>query len=181
MTGNAVVERLRAAVEAEGSPLSDSLVAHDPAPVFGPLAAAGPRAAAAQAEYSLLVEAIFEGYLLHYGSGRLLAPGDRDVSLLGGDFLYAYGLAALARLGDSDAIEDLAGLIAHLRPGLARSRRRAGRVRRGLLGPDLPVGGRRALARAAAAGRGRAAGRPGRRRRCRELRCAAGGGDRAAD
>ena len=38
---------------------------HDSA--LGALAAAGPRAAEAPEEYILLVEAIREGYLLHYG------------------------------------------------------------------------------------------------------------------
>src|SRR5215217_7038018 len=74
----------------------------DPAepPVLGLLAAAGPRAAEAPAEYTLLFEAIREGYLLHYGEPRLLADADPDLRLLAGDYLYAVGLERLAALGD---------------------------------------------------------------------------------
>ncbi|HEV7460356.1 MAG TPA: hypothetical protein VGN78_07465, partial [Solirubrobacteraceae bacterium] len=68
----------------------------------GDTAAAGPRAAADPARYALLVEAIREGYLLHYATGRLLADDDPDLILLAGDHLYALGLARLAALGDLD-------------------------------------------------------------------------------
>ena len=41
------------------------------------LAAAGPRAEGRREEYELLLEAIYEGYLVHYGEPRLLrAPGN---------------------------------------------------------------------------------------------------------
>lgn len=109
---NGSVERLLAVIAAEGSPLSDALVGAEPVAVFGPLMAKGSRTAGAGDEYFTLVEAIFEGYLLHYGSGRTIDTADEDLRLLGGDFLYAHGLSALARLGDGDAIEDLSGLIA---------------------------------------------------------------------
>ena len=69
-------------------------------PALGRLAAAGPRAAAAPGEYALLVEAIREGYLLHYGEPRLLDGADPDLVLLAGDYLYALGLERLAALGD---------------------------------------------------------------------------------
>jgi len=111
MTSSSPIDRLRAVIAAEGPPLADGLVSAQAGEVFGPLAAAGSRTTAAAGDYALLVEAIFEGYLLHYASGRLLAPADDDLRLLGGDFLYAYGLASLARLGDDDAIHDLAELI----------------------------------------------------------------------
>jgi hypothetical protein len=74
-------------------------------------------AAAAQARdgdgaaYALLIEAIREGALLHYGSGRILAPDDPDLALLAGDRLYAIGLDKLAALGDVDAVAELADLI----------------------------------------------------------------------
>jgi hypothetical protein len=78
---------------------------------LGGLAAAGPRAAGHEADYALLVEAIYEGYLQHYGEGRVVRPGDPDLALLAGDRLYAFGLARLAELGDLDAVTELADVI----------------------------------------------------------------------
>jgi hypothetical protein len=85
----------------------------DPAgdPALGLLAASGPRAAADPGSYSLLVESVREGYLLHYGQPRLLDPGDDDLALLAGDYLYALGLERLARLGDDAAVSELSDLI----------------------------------------------------------------------
>ena len=80
-------------------------------PALGMLAAAGPRASAAPFEYALVVEAIREGYLLHYGESRLLAGQDRDLALLAGDYLYARGIERLASLGDAPAVRRLADLI----------------------------------------------------------------------
>jgi hypothetical protein len=75
------------------------------------VAAAGARAAGREDDYALLVEAIREGYLLHYASGRVVRPQDPDLSLLAGDRLYALGLARLAELGDLDAVAELADVI----------------------------------------------------------------------
>jgi len=75
------------------------------------LAASGPRAARARAEYELLVEAIYEGYLLHYGVPRVIAAADPDLLLLAGDRLYALGLARLVELGDGEAVAELADTI----------------------------------------------------------------------
>ena len=61
--------------------------------------------------YALLFEAIREGYLLHYGEGRALAPDDPDLALLAGDRLYALGLARLAAMGDLEAVRLLADAI----------------------------------------------------------------------
>ena len=69
------------------------------APGFGLIAAAGPRSAAAPGEYALVVEAVREGYLLHYGEPRLLAGHDDDLALLAGDYLYALGHRAARRAG----------------------------------------------------------------------------------
>ncbi len=80
-------------------------------PALGALAAAGPRAAAARDDYLLLVEAIREGYMLHYGTPRLIEAGDPDLRLLAGDFLYALGLERLAAQGDLEAVHELADLI----------------------------------------------------------------------
>ena len=83
----------------------------DQEPVLGTLAASGPRTGEAPAEYELLVEAIREGYLLHYGIPRLIDAADGDLRLLAGDYLYALGLERLAAHGDLDAVRELADLI----------------------------------------------------------------------
>lgn len=62
-------------------------------------------------EYALVIEAVREGYLLHYEQPRLLAGHDSDLALLAGDYLYALGLDRLATLGDTAAIALLADLI----------------------------------------------------------------------
>lgn len=77
----------------------------------GALAAAGERASARPDDYALLVEAIHEGYLLHYAAGRVVRPQDADLSLLAGDRMYALGLARLAELGDLEAVVELADVI----------------------------------------------------------------------
>jgi hypothetical protein len=109
------LERLRELIASEGEPLAGGLLANAPAdaePTLGSLAATGPRAAAAPAEYELLLEAIYEGYLLHYGDSRLLLGGDPDLALLAGDRLYAIGLERLVALGDLEAVVELADVIA---------------------------------------------------------------------
>lgn len=62
-------------------------------------------------EYALVLEAVREGYLLHYGESRLLTGHDDDLALLAGDYLYALGLDRLAALGDTDAVAVLSELI----------------------------------------------------------------------
>ncbi len=77
----------------------------------GQAAAAGPRAEGRREEYELLVEAIYEGYLLHYGVPRVVRPPEADLALLAGDRLYAIGLSRLVALDDSDAVAELADTI----------------------------------------------------------------------
>jgi hypothetical protein len=114
------LRRLADALRAEGGLLAAALapdaertarIEREGDPALGARAAAGPRAAGREAEVALVVEAIREGYLLHYASGRLLREDDRDLMLLAGDHLYALGLARLAALGDLDAIAELADVI----------------------------------------------------------------------
>jgi hypothetical protein len=62
-------------------------------------------------DLALVVEAVREGYLLHYGDPRLLAGHDDDLALLAGDYLYALGIERLAKLGDTRAVGILAELI----------------------------------------------------------------------
>jgi hypothetical protein len=105
--GGLVATLLPAEGPAEGGPAGFSNGA-------GPaqLAAAGPRAQGRAEEYELLVEAIYEGYLLHYGAPRLLRLPEADLGLLAGDELYALGLARLVALGDLPAVGELADVIA---------------------------------------------------------------------
>lgn len=77
----------------------------------GRIAALGPRARTHSDEYELLVEAIYEGYLLHYGTPRVVRPPEADLGLLAGDQLYALGLARLVELGDLAAVAELADVI----------------------------------------------------------------------
>ena len=102
---------------------------------YGAVAAGGARAAGRREDYALLVEAIHEGYLLHYGVRARRAPDDPDLALLAGDRLYALGLARLAELGDLEAVGELADVIslaaqAHAEGDPdARRRRLGGRAR----------------------------------------------------
>jgi hypothetical protein len=108
----AALRELAAALRDEGSVISPH--AGDPAdaePVLGLLAAAGPQASAAPGEYALVVEAVREGYLLHYADPRVVRGADPDLALLAGDYLYALGLERLATLGDLDAVRELSDLI----------------------------------------------------------------------
>ena len=87
----------------EDTPISAHVV--DPAepPALGELAGGG--------QHALVVEAVREGYLLHYERPRLLAGHDPDLALLAGDYLYALGLDRLATLGDTRAVAILSDLI----------------------------------------------------------------------
>ncbi len=107
----AALRELAKRLRAEDTPISPHVVDPAAAPELGLLATAGARAAADPAEYALVVEAVYEGYLLHYGEPRLLAGHDPDLALLAGDYLYALGLDRLAALGDGAAVGVLAGLI----------------------------------------------------------------------
>jgi len=107
----AVLQVLAEQLGAEDTPISPHVVDPSEEPVFGLLAAAGPRAAAAPAEYAFVVESVREGYLLHYGEPRVLAGHDPDLALLAGDYLYALGIERLAALGDTEAVHRLADLI----------------------------------------------------------------------
>lgn len=58
------------------------------------------------------IEAVHEGYLLHYGEPRAFAGMDDDLRLLAGDALYALGLSRVADRGDLEAVAELSDLIA---------------------------------------------------------------------
>jgi hypothetical protein len=97
-----VLRDLAGALRDEGGLLAATVVDTDAPTPYGD--AAGP-------EHGLIVEAIREGYLQHYGEGRVVRPADPDLALLAGDRLYALGLERLAALGDLAAVAELADLI----------------------------------------------------------------------
>ncbi len=80
-----------------------------PAPAA--MVADGPRTRSRAAAYALVVEAVYEGYLLHYGAARIVRTDDADLALLAGDQLYALGLAHLVALADLDGVRELADVI----------------------------------------------------------------------
>jgi hypothetical protein len=90
-------------LRAEDTPIAPHVI--DPAEPsqLGELAGGG--------EHAIVVEAVREGYLLHYEQPRLLAGHDSDLALLAGDYLYALGLDRLAALGDTGAVAVLSDLI----------------------------------------------------------------------
>ena len=104
--------RLRELLREEGG-LIASLVDDGDAGGDSPASAAaqGPRAEGRREEYELLVEAIYEGYLLHYGAPRVVRTPEADLRVLAGDRLYAIGLARLVALGDTLAVAELADTI----------------------------------------------------------------------
>jgi hypothetical protein len=107
----AALRELTTRLENEDTPISPHVIEPAAPAMLGALVASGPRTAAAPAEYALVVEAVYEGYLLHYGEPRLLAGHDADLALLAGDYLYALGLDRLAALGDERAVSILSDLI----------------------------------------------------------------------
>ncbi len=113
------LSELTARLRAEGG----LLAAHAAEPAPGATAALGEAAAAGDPAYALLVEAIREGELQHYGGGRVLAPAtDPDLALLAGDHLYTLGLAELAARGDLASVTALAGVIARCAQAHAEGR-----------------------------------------------------------
>ena len=60
---------------------------------------------------AFVLEAVYEGYLMHYGTPRAFAGMDEDLRLLAGDSLYALGLERLAEAGDLEAVAELSDLI----------------------------------------------------------------------
>jgi hypothetical protein len=96
-------ERLAAALRDQGGLLAAAL-APDPAP--DPLADGVPGS-----DHTLVLAAVREGYRLHYDAGAVVRTDDPDLALLGGDRLYALGLARLAEIGDLEAVGQLADTI----------------------------------------------------------------------
>jgi hypothetical protein len=97
------LQELADQLRGEDTPIAPHVI--DPAEPsqLGELAGGGERA--------LVIEAVREGYLLHYEQPRLLAGHDSDLALLAGDYLYALGLNRLAALKDTRAVAILSDLI----------------------------------------------------------------------
>jgi hypothetical protein len=94
------LQHLAAQLREEDTPISPHVVDPDEAAMFAP-----------PGRYDFVIEAVREGYLLHYGKPRLLTGHDADLALLAGDYLYALGIERLAELGDTAAVRRLADLI----------------------------------------------------------------------
>ena len=60
---------------------------------------------------AFVLEAVYEGFLMHYGTPRAFSGMDEDLRLLAGDALYALGLERLAEAGDLEAVAELSDLI----------------------------------------------------------------------
>lgn len=68
-------------------------------------------AVVADPDRRFVLEAVREGYLMHYGQPQAYQGMDPDLQLLAGDALYALGLARLAERDDLDAVAELSDLI----------------------------------------------------------------------
>lgn len=116
MSSEGGLSALRELLREGGGLMAGLLVADGEVPASDPdspalIAAQGPRAQGRRQEYELLVETIYEGYLLHYSQPRVLRVPEADLGLLAGDRLYALGLARLVDLGDTLAVAELADTI----------------------------------------------------------------------
>ena len=67
--------------------------------------------AVADPDRRFVLEAVREGYLMHYGEPQAYEGMEPDLRLLAGDALYALGLARLSERGDLDAVAELSDLI----------------------------------------------------------------------
>jgi hypothetical protein len=94
------------------SGLAEIIAAADPALAAYAVADPGPaRFGGLDGVRGFVLEAVYEGYLMHYGEPRAFAGMDEDLRLLAGDALYALGLSRLAEAGDLEAVAALSDLI----------------------------------------------------------------------
>jgi hypothetical protein len=94
------------------SALAEVVAAADPA--LAPYAVSDPgpeRFADLHGTRRFVLDAVYEGYLMHYGEPRAFRGMDADLRLLAGDALYALGLSRLADAGDLEAVAILSDLI----------------------------------------------------------------------
>ena len=112
------LRRLAAQLREEDTPISPHVIDPDEAAAFAP-----------PGEHAFVIEAVREGYLLHYAEPRLLAGHDPDLALLAGDYLYALGIERLAAMGDTNAVHSPGRPDQHLRPAPHRRSRGRGASR----------------------------------------------------
>jgi hypothetical protein len=94
------------------SALAEVVAAADPALAPYAVSELGPgRFDAVAGVRGFVLEAVYEGYLMHYGEPRAFTGMDADMRLLAGDALYALGLSRLAETGDLEAVAVLSDLI----------------------------------------------------------------------
>jgi hypothetical protein len=94
------------------STLADVVAAADPALAPYAVRDPGPECfAGVEGVRGFVLEAVYEGYLMHYGEPRAFSGMDPDLRLLAGDALYALGLSRLAEAGDLEAVAILSDLI----------------------------------------------------------------------
>jgi hypothetical protein len=105
------------------SVLAELTAAVDPA--LQPYAVADPPPGRFEGERAFVLEAVYEGFLMHYREPRAFAGMDADLRLLAGDALYALGLERLARAGDLEAVAELSDLISLSSQAEAEGRREA--------------------------------------------------------
>jgi hypothetical protein len=102
--------RLQRGLREAAAALRAALVTEADVPLlYGPLLDA---VAPAADDCALAMELIYEGYLLHYRSGRLLEPASRETTLLAGDFFYARGLRLVTTRHDVRVVDLLTRLMA---------------------------------------------------------------------
>jgi hypothetical protein len=105
------------------SRLAELIEAADPALAAYAAAEPGPgRFEGTNDTRGFVLEAVYEGYLMHYGEPRAFTGMDDDLRLLAGDALYALGLARLAESGDLEAVAVLSDLISASAQAQAESR-----------------------------------------------------------
>ena len=105
--------------------LAEVVGAADPALARHAVAEPGPgrfEGLDATPERRFVLEAVREGYLMHYGEPRAYAGMEEDLRLLAGDSLYALGLSRLAEAGDLEAVAELSDLISGSAQAHAESR-----------------------------------------------------------
>ena len=105
--------------------LAEVVAAADPALARHAVAEPGPgrfEGLDATPERRFVLEAVREGYLMHYGEPRAYAGMEEDLRLLAGDALYALGLSRLAEAGDLEAVAELSALISGSAQAHAESR-----------------------------------------------------------
>jgi hypothetical protein len=92
--------------------LAEIIDAADPALARYAVADPGPgRFGELEGVRGFVLEAVYEGYLMHYRRPRAFSGMDDDLRLLAGDALYALGLSRLAEAGDLEAVAALSDLI----------------------------------------------------------------------